>query len=216
MKIKNHMKTKGRRIQARMQSTFGIDPNFLIRCCEGDEASLKKLGQMGREGALITKLMPKVQAAALSTIQGTQNLNVGIAQVIKQAASSSMAIDRASADVMLANQRYGNERKELAASFATSKQTESIRHSQTIDYIKLNAYIDQHMMRVDGDVRLLEASNKPEFRQIDADLAFKERVADHLLKYGDISQPELIPQKNYTGQGFGESLAKIKRVILGF
>jgi hypothetical protein len=116
MNIKNHMKTKGRRIQSRMQRTFGIDPAFLIKCCEGDETSLKKLGQMGREGALITKLMPKVQAAALSTIQGTQDLNVGIAQVIKQAATSSIAIDRASADVMLANQRYGNDRKELAAS----------------------------------------------------------------------------------------------------
>jgi hypothetical protein len=216
MKLKNHMKTKGRRIQNRMQSTFGIDTAFLIKCCEGDEASLKKLGQMGREGALITKLMPKVQAAALSTIQGTQDLNVGIAQIIKQAASSSIAIDRASADVMLANQRYGNERKELAANFATSKQTESIRHSQTIDYIKLNAYIDQHMMQVDGDIRLLEASNKPELRQIDADLARKERVADHLLKYGDTSQPNLLPEKDYTGGGFGQSLAKIKRAILGF
>lgn len=216
MKIKNHMKTKGRRIQNRMQSTFGIDTTFLIKCCQGDEASLKKLGQMGRDGALITKLMPKIQAAALSTIQGTQDLNVGMAQIIKQAATSSIAIDRASADVMLANQRYVHERKELAASFATSKQTESIRHSQTIDYIKLNAYIDQHMMRVDGNVRLLEASNKPELRQIDADLARKDRVADHLLKYGDISQPELIPQKNYTKGGFGESLAKIKQAILGF
>ncbi len=216
MNIKNHMKTKGRRIQSRMQRTFGIDPAFLIKCCEGDETSLKKLGQMGREGALITKLMPKVQAAALSTIQGTQDLNVGIAQVIKQAATSSIAIDRASAEVMLANQRYGNDRKELAASFATSKQTEVNRHSQTIDYIKLNAYIDQHMMHVDGDTRLLEASNKPEFRQIDAATARKDRVADHLLKYGDISQPELIPQKNYLGGKFGESLAKIKRAILGF
>lgn len=216
MKIKNHMKTKGRRIQNRMQSTFGIDTAFLVKCCEGDEASLKKLGQMGREGALITKLMPKVQAAALSTIQGTQDLNVGIAQIIKQAANSSIAIDRASADVMLANQRYVHERKELASNFATSKQTESIRHSQTIDYIKLNAYIDQHMMQVDGYIRLLEASNKPELRQIDADIARKDKVADHLLKYGDTSQTELIPEKDYTGGGFGQSLAKIKRAILGF
>jgi hypothetical protein len=216
MKIKNHMKTKGRRIQNRMQSTFGIDTAFLVKCCQGDEASLKKLGQMGREGALITKLMPKIQVAALSTIQGTQDLNVGIAQIIKQAATSSIAIDKASADVMLANQRYVHERKELATSFATSKQTESIRHSQTINYIKLNAYIDQHMMRVDGNVRLLEASNKPELRQIDAATARKDRVADHLLKYGDISQLELIPQKDYTKGGFGESLAKIKRAILGF
>lgn len=214
--IKNHMKSKGRRIQARMQHTFGIDTNFLIKCCESDEVSLKKLGQMGREGALISKLMPKIQQAALSTIQGTQDLNVGIAQIIKQAATSSIAIDRASSEVMLAGQRYDNERKEIAANYATTRRAEALRHSQTIDYIKLNAYIERHMMRVDGNARLLESSNKPEFRQIDADLARKDRVAEHLLKYGDVSQTELIPEKNYTSGGFGESVAKIKRAILGF
>ncbi|MFN6565213.1 MAG: hypothetical protein RMY28_036175 [Nostoc sp. ChiSLP01] len=216
MKIKNHMKNKGKRVQQRMQKTFGIDTNFLIKCCQGDEDSLRTLGQMGREGALISKLMPKVQAAALSTIKGTEDLNVGIAQIIKQAATSSTAIDRASSDVMLANQRYINDRKELAATFATSKEAESIRHSHAIDYIKLNAYIDRHMMQVDANVRLLEATNKPELRQIDADIARKDKVADHLLKYGDASEVELIPEKNYVRSGFGETLAKLKQAILGF
>ncbi|MFN6475300.1 hypothetical protein [Nostoc sp. DedQUE07] len=216
MQIKNHMRGKGKLIQGRMQRTFGIDSAFLIKCCEGDEVSLKKLGQMGREGALITKLMPKVQAAALATIQGTQDLNVGLAKVITQAASSSTAIRKASAEVVLAGQRYGNEQQELAATFVTSKKLESLRHTQTIDYIKLNAYIDEHMMRVDGDARQLEASYKPEIRQIDADAARREKVGDHLLKYGELSQPEVIPEKNYLKGGAREFLGGIKRAILGF
>ena len=216
MKIKNHMQKRGRRIQEMMGSTFGIDTAFLIKCCEGDEESLQQLGQMGREGALISKLMPKVRGSALSTIKGTEDFNVGLADIITQAASSSLAIGKASANVALSQKRYQNGREEVALDFTTSKEVENLRHSQTIDYIKLNAWIEKNMMRVDGNVRLLETANKPELRQIDADIAHKGKVADHLLKYGDISKPDLIPKKQYKGRGIGEAIALIKQVILGF
>jgi hypothetical protein len=72
------------------------------------------------------------------------------------------------------------------------------------------------MMTVDGNARQLEAAYKPSLRQIDADFARQERVADHLLKYGDASQRQLIPEKNYLEEGFKGFLGGIKRAILGF
>jgi hypothetical protein len=197
MKIKNHMAKRGKRIQNMMGNTFGIDTAFLIKCWQ-----------------LITKLMPKIKDAALNTIQGTQDLNVGLAEVIKQAASSSIAIGKASSDVVLAQQRYQNEKQEIARGFTASKDIEALRHNQTIDYIRLNAWVEKNMMTVDGNVRLLETTNKPELRQIDADLARRDKVAEHLLKYGDVAQPQLIPTKNYGGIVGG--LSKLKQAILGF
>lgn len=208
------MKTQGKRIQARMQKTFGIDTDFLIKCCQGDEVAMKQLGQMGIEGELISRTMPRIKEAALATIKGTEDLNTGIATIIKQAASSTIAIDRSQAEVMLANQKYGNDRKEIAASFATAKQSEQLRHSQTIDYIKLNAWIDQSMMRVDGNFRLLEATNKPELRQLDVNIAHKQKLGEHYLKYGDASRADLLPKREYGGITGG--LAKLKQAILGF
>jgi hypothetical protein len=215
MKLKNHMKNKGKRIQARMNSTFGISTDLFIKCCQGDHKSLKQLGQMGREGALVSKLVPKVQAAALATIKGTEDLNVAIANIVTQAASSSIAIDKAEAQVTLAQQRYQHDRKEIAADFSTSKQIENLRHSLTIDYVKLNAWIEQNMMSVDGQAKMLESVNRPEMKQIDTDIAYQDKVAEHYLRYGDASRPELIPEKKYLSGGFGGIIGRIKSAIIG-
>lgn len=215
MKLKNHIKNKGKRVQARMKSTFGISTDFLIKCCQGDHESLKLLGQMGREGQLVSKLMPKVQAAALSTIKGTEDMNVAIANIVTQAASSSIAIDKASSNVMLSQQRYEHDRKELAADFATSKQIENLRHNLAVDYIKLNAWIEQNLMSVDGNAKMLEQANRPELKQVDADIAYQDKLAEHYLKYGDASNPDLIVERKYNSGGFGGMLGKIKSAIIG-
>lgn len=216
MKLKNHLTKRGKRIQKAMDRDFGISTEFLLKCCQGDRDAIQSLGQMGKEGALVTKLMPKIKQAALNTIKGTEDLNVGMAEVIQQAAASSLAIGKASSDLVLTNQSYINQRNEVARSHDYAKKKEALRHRQTIDVLKLDAWIDQHMMIVDGNARLLQSTNRPELRQMDADLAYEAKVAEHLLKYGDESQVELIPQKRYTTEGISGVLSRIKNAILGF
>lgn len=216
MRLKNHLTNRGKRIQKAMDRDFGISTEFLIKCCQGDRESIQALGQMGKEGALVSKLMPKIKQAALNTIQGTENLNVGMAEIIQQAATSSLAIGKASSDLVLSNQSYVNQRNEVARAHQYSKQKEALRHRQTIDVMKLDAWIDKHMMTVDGNARLLQSTNRPQLRQMDADLAYEAKVAEHLLKYGDDSEVQLLPQKNYVTEGVSGVLGRIKNAILGF
>ncbi|ARV58004.1 hypothetical protein BZZ01_04540 [Nostocales cyanobacterium HT-58-2] len=216
MKLKNHLEKRGRRIQKAMSRDFGISAEFLLKCCQGDTASLQELGQMGKEGALVTKLMPKIKTAALSTIQGTEDLNVGMAEIIQQAATSSLVIGKASSDLVLANQSYINQRNEIVRGHSYAVKKEALRHSQAVDIMKLDAWLDKHMTIVDGKARLLQSSNRLELRQMDADLAYEAKVGEHVLKYGDDSKVELIPQKNYLTEGVSGIIGRIKNAILGF
>lgn len=76
MKLKNHVAKKAKRLQNAMNANFGLSTEFLIKCMQNDRESLKLLGQMGREGALISKLAPRVREAAMNTIKGTEALTL--------------------------------------------------------------------------------------------------------------------------------------------
>ncbi|MFL9458567.1 MULTISPECIES: hypothetical protein [Nostocales] len=219
MKLKNHVAKKAKRLQNAMNANFGLSTEFLIKCMQNDRESLKLLGQMGREGALISKLAPRVREAAMNTIKGTEDLNVAIANIVTQSASSSLNIGKALTDQVLAQQSYQNQRQEIAIDFTNSRDIERLRHSLAVDYLKLQAWIDTNLMTVDGNAQKLEQLNRPEFKQLDADLRYQEKVAEHYLKYGDAERADLIPQRNYLpgGEGgFGDLIGRLKRAVLGF
>jgi hypothetical protein len=195
--IKNHVAPKAKRIGSILKGKYGLDLTALNAALQGDTKSLKMIGEAGRQGQLTQEMMPLLEEAYINLIKGTEVYNKGVSNILKQGASSAINIDKSVMQAMLANQKYGNQRKELAAEFATSKTAETVRHQYALNYIQLKAYIDQYMQRVDGNSKLLEQSNRPELKQIDEDSRYSSALAQHLLTHGDNAQIELLPHREY-------------------
>jgi hypothetical protein len=153
---------------------------------------------MGNEGERILTIMPYITDNLSAFIKGTEEYNKGLAEIYKQAGTSGIAIDKASADVTIANLKYGHERSEIALKLAGDRTLENQRYSESIDLMKLKAYIDYHMSQVDH----LEASKsqyaRPVKAQLDADRAYEMEKAKHLLTYGESSDLDLVPRKSFT------------------
>lgn len=221
LKLKNHVQKKGKRISTVLKSKYGFDLTDLNAALMGDQAKLKAIGEAAKQGQHVQEFMPLLKEAYQHIIKGTEVYNTGIADILKAGANSAITIDKATAQTMLANQKYVHQRKELAADFATAKQAESLRHSYAIDYVQLKSYIDQYITVVDNDARLLDQTNRPQIKQIDEDKRFDITAAKHLLANGEASNLELLPHKNYVGQkteeqtGFIGALNKVK-AALGF
>lgn len=212
--IKNHIDRKGtKRITGLLKGKFGLDISDLNKALAGDKAALKMIGEAGRQGQLTQELMPILEEAYLNLIKGTEVYNKSVANIVKQGANSAIAIDRSVSQTMLANQKYGNQRKELAAEFASAKSSETIRHQYAINYIQLKAYIEQYLMRVDGNAKLIEQANRPEVKQMGEDSRYELAAAKHLLEHGDNSRLDLLPRREYATVQEGNKVTTFKENI---
>lgn len=197
LKIKNHVTKKSQRISGLLKGKFGFDLATVNKALIGDQTALKSIGEAARQGQQVLELMPLLREACITIEKATEEYNKGISDIVRQGATSAINTDKAIMQAMLANQKYGHQRKELAAEFATSKSIETTRHQYAINYIQLKAYIDQYMMKVDGNAKLLDQSNRPELKQMDEDSRYNSTVAKHLLIHGENSQIDLIPRREY-------------------
>jgi hypothetical protein len=196
--LKNHVTPKAKRIGGILKGKYGLGLDTLNQALQGNQNALKQIGEAGRQGQLTQELMPLLEDAYINLIKGTEVYNKGVSNILKTGASSAISIDKSVMQAMLANQKYGNQRRELAAEFVSGKTAESIRHQYALNYIQLKAYIDQYMQNVDGKSKLLEQANRPELKQIDEDSRYSFAVAKHLLANGDMAQVELLPRREYS------------------
>lgn len=195
---KNLVGKRGKRLSAVTKKNFGIDEMLIKSALTGDTEALKQIGAMGKEGRMISQLMPIIKDNSLAFIQGTQEYNQGIAEIYKAGSRASIAIDKAGDSLLLENQRYGHERTEMALDLKVKRGLENQRHVENMDMIKLKAFIDYHMSQVDQKASLEAISARPMQAQLAANQSYEVEKAKHLLTNGNESDLSLIPQKNYS------------------
>jgi len=213
MPLKDHVSPKAKRIRALLKGKYGLDLNDFKAAIKGDKNKLQAIGQAAREASLSRELAPLLKEAYLDIIQGTAEYNKAISDILVQGAKSALEIDRATLSATLENQAYGHSRKELAAEFATAKNTERERHQYTLNYIQMKGYIDKFMTTVDNNARLLQQTHRPKMKQLQADEAYDLQVAKHLLEYGKEARTDLIPQKDYLPSTFSGVLTKLRAAL---
>ena len=196
-KLKNHVAPKAKRITNLLKSKYGIDLPLLDKALKGNEQALQLIGEAGRQGQLTQELMPVLAEAYLNAIKGTEEYNKGVAAIIKQGASSAISIDKAVSSAVLENQKYDNQRKELKREYVAARTAENTRHQYAVNYIRIKAYVDQYLQKVDGDSKLIDQSNRPEIKQLDENVRYQSTAAKHLLQHGDNANLELLSRREY-------------------
>ncbi|MFM6022398.1 MAG: hypothetical protein ACKPER_05670, partial [Dolichospermum sp.] len=121
------------------------------------------------------ELAPKLAQAYLDIINGSEAYNKATADILLQAGKSAIAIDKAGSQVMLGQQKYIHSRQELAQEFVIGKNSENTRHSYQMNYTQIKGYVDAHLTAVDQQTALLEQSNRPEVKQLNADEQYQQR-----------------------------------------
>lgn len=213
MKLKNLVAPKSRGLQKQLNPKFGLSMNLLIRALHNDKTALKKLADMGKEGAMISDLAPQVKERALQAIQGTQDLNQALSEVLKAAGKSGLAIDKAVNSTELANTNLLHQQAEMEIDFTAAKEREEVRHNQATNYIKMKAWLDKHFLSVDGDYKLLQAELMPEIKQQSINLQHDKDMGHYYLEVGSDARQDLKPKKEYAKPSI---IQRIKETILGF
>lgn len=209
---KDYVGKHGRRLSDRA-SKLGVSDSLIRRCIDGDEVALREVGSKGNEGTRILTIMPYIRDNAITFLKGTGEYNKTLADVYKEAGATGITIDRASASTAVANLKYGHERKEVAVELVNSRTLENQRFHESLDLIKLRAYIDYHMSQVDHLYSEQAQYARPNNAQIAADLTYRDERDKYLLTHGSDADLDNLPQKQYLTDRLA---AKFRSVMSAF
>jgi len=194
--IKNYVGKHGKRLSDRA-SKLGISDSLIMRCIDGDEAALREVGDKGNEGTRILTIMPYIRDNAMAFLKGTGEYNKALGDIYKEAGATGIAIDRSSASTAIANLKYGHERSEIAMETASSRALENQRFRESLDLVRLRAYIDYHMSQVDHLYGEQAQYARPVNAQIASDQNYETEKAKYLLTNGSNANLDDLPQKQY-------------------
>ncbi|MFM6476466.1 MAG: hypothetical protein ACKPGH_23715, partial [Dolichospermum sp.] len=212
MRIKNHVTPKGKALNSQLSAKFGITFSDFERAVMGDLSSMQKIGELSRQAGFMKEFAPKLKDAYLTIIEGTETYNLALADILKASGKSSLAIDKAGVQTSLANQRYINQRVELAGQFLQDKEAENIRHQYQLNYQQIRGYVQAHLTAVEQQVAISEVEKQPEAKQIQAEQQYQNRVLNEALSNGEQARYDLIPKKDYR-TGFVGKLLEFKSAL---
>ena len=199
MKIKNHITPKGRALNSQLSSKFGITLNDFEKACMGDLTSIQRIGELNKQAAFMKEYAPKLKDAYLQIIEGSTTYNLALADILKAAGSASLQIDKAANSTALADRKYVHGKIEIGRQYLQDKKAENTRHEYQLNYQQIKGYLDAYLVNVDRQSAILEQSNRPEIKQIEADKQYQSRMINEYLDNGNNARIDLIPQKNYLG-----------------
>lgn len=203
MTFKNHIDKHGKTLNKSQKAYFGdlfqlMEDALNLKNPELQQKACKELGQMNLNSQLYKDLSPQLKQAVINQIQATTQFNVDRAEILRETGRGAIAIKKSQASTKLSNSELLNKTRENAADFHYSARLEKQRHELEINYIRLNSMVRQAMGMIDGQARLITASNQPELKQIPETLKYQKEVGKHLLSNGDASRVDLIHKKDYT------------------
>ena len=213
IRLRNLVTSKSRSLEKQLKGKFNSSTNLVVRALSGDKSALKLIGQMGNDGARISEFAPKVKDQMLAAIKGTEDLNVVLSDIYKQAGVSGEKIERAVQSATLADTHLANVLEEMRLDFTKALDFEALRHQQATDHLKLKAWVDRHMMQVDGEYKMLQAELQTDIRQQTVDLQHDKEMGKYYLETGDNARDDFKPKKQYAGRSI---VQKIKDTLLGF
>lgn len=211
--VKDHVSTYGKDIAKATQKKFGITKSLIVKAAMGDEKSLKQIGDMGKTGERLQMAMPIIRENLKDYIEGTKEYNIALADIYRTGGKAASAIDKAASDVTLDNARHLNQIEEYKQQLFSNLEKETQRHSDAIDIIELQAWIDSQMVEVDMQAKFETISNKPLLAQMKADNEYEDKKIQHLLENGSESDLRLIPRKQFSTNPVIKMWNKVREIF---
>lgn len=195
--IRDHVGTYAPRSREATNKHYGINNALILKAVNGDDAALKAIGDMGEVGDRMTALMPTIKDKLNSYVNGLTEYNKALSELYQNGAKGSAQITDAGSKLTLAEAKYKNLMTESKESLAIGLNQEHDRHTDRMDIIKLQAWIDRHTNEVNVQANWDSVNNKPAMMQLKADKDYNSKKSQHILEHGSNADLSLIPQKQY-------------------
>lgn len=196
--LKNHITSLDTKtLQNVLKERFGYSIEDMMSVLAGDKEKAKQIAEFGKQGRIASKFAPKVAQAILDGIEGTKELNVQTANLLKAAGAADTAISKAGQGTLLANQKYNNQKQENALEYSLANNQEKVRHEYAVSFLELKYFYDTYFLEVEQDARLVEQSNRPELKQLSEEERYEQQLLDHLLTHGEASEVDLVTRRDY-------------------
>jgi hypothetical protein len=196
-KVKDHVTKRSKRITGMMRNKYGLGLDTFDKALKGDINSIQLIAQAGLTGARIQELAPMLEEAYLAAIKGTEQYNKSKSNIVKTAGNSAIAINKAVAQVSLANTKYLHQNRELKEDYVQQKELEKLRHDYQINYQVLKSSMDKFFMKVDNNHKAIEQTYRPAVAQLAEDTRREMVDIKHILQYGEKANLSLLPRREY-------------------
>lgn len=211
--IKDHITSRSKRITGMMQNKYGLGLDTFDKALKGDKTAIQTIAQAGIMGARIQEVAPFLEEAYLAAIKGTEQYNKSKSNIVKQAGSSAVSINKSIATASLANTKYVHQLREQKEEFVQQKEAETLRHQYAINYNALKSSMDKFFMKVDNSTRLLEQTYRPNVAQLAEDTRREMVEIKHLMQYGDRANLELLPSRQYVTEEPSKPQSRINGIL---
>lgn len=213
LKLRNHITPRSRQIQGELKNKFGLRIGRLIAAMTGDVNANKELGEMARQGRMMSEFAPLVAEKATEVIQGTQAFNEAVSKINIASGQAGTAIDRAADAAELANVKWVDDRKLRLIDMENQRDKQEMNTQNAEQHMKLKGEIDLAMAAIDGNYKMLQAELRPEIQDAQLQEAHTIDMAKYNLEMGNRANPNHKPLKQYGAKGM---VQRIKDVLLGF
>lgn len=211
--VRNHVSKHGKDLTRIANEKFGVTNSLILKAINGDKASQEKLGDMGKIGRKLSLAMPNIRDNILDYIEGTSDYNKALADIAKSVGKEAPVIAKAGMDTELANDKYNNLMEEYWASFNNSKEVEKQKHSDAMDVIELQAWVDSLIYEENTKARMETISNRPFLEQRKADEERDNKILQERLQWGSEADLSLIPSKVYSRNPVVRMWNKVREVF---
>lgn len=198
-----HIKTRintGTKAAVAAQRIAGVSVEELKQALTGDQAVLRKLGDMHQEGKMAAALMPAITETIRTKISNEQEWNKFLAEMVSSGSKAAVDIDKGKRQASYANVKYLHDMSEMSEQFKAQMELEQGRHRWAIDYSRAKLFADLIIQDVEGRVRSLDQLSKVQLKQMTEDKNHELKAAQHLLEYGEGADLSLIQKRDYQGQ----------------
>ncbi|MGD1912120.1 MAG: hypothetical protein ACFB2X_15060 [Rivularia sp. (in: cyanobacteria)] len=213
LKLRNHITPRSRQIQGELKNKFGLRIGRLIAGMTGDVNANKELGEMARQGRMMSEFAPLVAEKATEVIQGTQAFNEAVSKINIASGQAGTAIDSAADAAELANVKWIDGRKLRLIDMENQRDKQEMNTQNAENHMRLKGEIDLAMVAIDGNYKMLQAELRPEIQDAQLQEAHTIDMAKYNLEMGNRANPNHKPLKQYGGKGM---VQRIKDVLLGF
>lgn len=178
---------------------------------EEQERLCKEIGEAGHIGRITQSRMELATKQLTDYAKGMAAYNKAILDITKIAGETTNEITGYQSEAALTEMKFNNVSVEQSLTQEAKMDAESIRHENTTERIRIDAYIDSQQAEINHDYGLSGKLNAIKLRELQEDREYYERVNTQLL-LGAGEGKELIPRKEKVSKGINKEANPITEI----
>lgn len=178
---------------------------------EEQERLCKEIGEAGHVGRITQSRMALAAEQLTDYAKGMAAYNKAILDITKIAGETTNEITGYQSEAALTELKFNNVSIEQSLTQEAKMDAESIRHNNTIERVRIDAYIDSQQAEINHNYGLSSKLNSIQLKELQEDREYYEKVNTQLL-LGAGEGSEFITRKEKISEGINKEANPITEI----